>query len=1536
MKTHHVFPILILLLLPWLARAATYTVSNTNDTGAGSLRQAITDANGNAGADTIAFNITNLAFTISPVSALPSLTESVTIDGSTQPGYSNAPVVELSGANAGANANGFKIAAGNCVIRALAVNRFKNDGIQITNGVGSRVEGCYLGVAPDGFTRRGNGAAGVRIAGVNFGVQTTGTNVIGGEAAAAHNLISANLYGIWLSETTDNLIAGNIIGADATGSFDVGNTNMGIFCYYQAGLNVIGGTNAGARNLISGNGEEPTLYAGDGIRLDSSSSNSIFGNFIGVNVDGTYAIPNGEHGVNIQYGLFNLVGGAAAGQSNLISGNLVHGVNLGGSGGGESIFNYAGTPPPLPDGNVIQGNLIGVTLTGALPLGNGYDGVYLNANFNTVGGTNAGAGNVIAYNGNNGVEVGYHPGNLVLGNSIYANTNLGIDLGGDYVTYNDAGDGDTGANNFQNYPVLSRAVTNAAQTIITASLNSANNLTYRVELFDNPTNDPSGYGEGQTYLGFTDVTTDGGGNVSFTFTNPAALPLGHYLTATATAPDGNTSEFSFARKVVSANTLDLAVTLAESADPVPHFTNFTYTITATNYGPTNATAVFVTNRLSSGLTFVSAAASQGSAPQSAGVVTWNVGALADGVGASLVITVHGNVTALESNSVVAVAAQVENDTSNNSAVETTSIGIADLGMSLADSPDPVVAGHPLTYTLTVTNLGPDAASGSVANFYLDGSQVFNGASISQGTFAQYGNFIQATFNTINAHAIATLTVTAIPTAVGTNFSNGNLSRLEYDPDTVNDSDFEETVVQAGPGILEFTMENYFVNEGGGSALIGVQRLGGAVGTVGATFATSNLTATAGSDYTATNGVLVFTNGETLKSFRVFITDDMAAECNETLRLRLYSPTGGVILLAPTNATLEIFDNEISSVGTIKAVSLAQTNLLTTGNQGSYGLSISDDARYVAFHSYANNLVPTMDQNNSADVFIHDRVTHSNTLVSLNAQGAASSGGSYQAQISADGSRVGFLGDGSDLTTNVATLQQIYVRTLASGVNQLVSVSTNGAGGNNYSYTFSLSTNGAKVAYHSLANNLVAGVADTNTSSDVFFRDLTTGTNQLVSINSAGTASGNSYSDRPVISADGRYVVFGSYASNLSPSDSNTRYDIYRRDVVNGTNALVSANTGGTAGNGTCEYPYAVSADGRYVTFQSSSTDLAAGTPSFTRQTFQRDMTAGTTVIVSKNNSGVAANGYTYLYGASRDGRYVLFDTYASNVTTNDNNFTSDVFVRDVLSNTTYTVSVNRTNTGPGDNYSVGSAISPDGRYVTFISRATDLVAASSPAFTYELYQRDLVSATTTLLTTRLGDTNGANDGINDSAVSSNGVAVFSSYATDLAPLDANGGSLDAFARAPGDTNATLLSFALGVTGSSYSSQNVMNGAGTKVAFASYAANLVAGDTNFDQDIFLGDLAASTTTLVSVNAAGTGSAMGYSENPSLSEDGRYVVYQSGAQNIVANDANGFTDVYLRDTVAGTNALVSLNQGGTGGRQRSLGQWPDHARRTLHRL
>jgi hypothetical protein len=334
--------------------------------------------------------------------------------------------------------------------------------------------------------------------------------------------------GIYLSGAgaTGNVIAGNYIGTDLTGSSAQPNNN-GIYMTTGAANNTVGGTTAADRNVISGN-----TTTGVDINWSGTDGNVVLGNYIGVNAAGNAALANGW-GVSItSTAKNNTVGGTTAAARNVISGNANSGVY------------HTGTDATS---NVVEGNYIGTDASGTLPIGNGTYGFDLSGADLTVGGTAAGAGNRIAYNGGPGVAIWFNSANAyrVLGNSINANTGLGIDLADNGVTVNDGGDGDSGPNLLQNYPVLSSAITDGATTVtVNGTLNSLASTTFRVEFFASVTGDGTGYGEGERYLGFASVATDGSGNASFSQPLSAVVAVGEVVTSTATDPSGNTSEFS--------------------------------------------------------------------------------------------------------------------------------------------------------------------------------------------------------------------------------------------------------------------------------------------------------------------------------------------------------------------------------------------------------------------------------------------------------------------------------------------------------------------------------------------------------------------------------------------------------------------------------------------------------------------------------------------------------------------------------------------------------------------------------------------------------------------------------------------------------------------------------------------------------------------------------------------------------------------------------------------------------------------------------
>jgi titin len=392
---------------------------------------------------------------------------------------------------------GVAVAGSNNVIGGTAagtgnvVSANQATGLEIFTGSGNLVQGNLIGTDAGGAVALGN-FVGVAVDG------TAGANTVGGVSGAG-NVISGNrASGVQLA-SSGNVVQGNLIGTDAGGTVAVGN-NIGVAV--QGSGNIIGGTASGAGNVVSGNRTDGVLAFGSRVALQ--------GNYIGTDVTGTQAVGNGV-GVALQ-GTGATVGGTVAAASNLISGNVGDGLDVTGSG------------------DQVLGNLIGTDVTGTQALGNGGDGVHVSGSNNAVGGAASAAGNVIAFNGIDGVRVDTGTGNAVLSDAIFANGNLGIEL-------------TNHGNNDQPSPTLTSASQGGPNTVVQGVLQAAANTTYTVQLFSNPS-DGSGAAEGQTLLGTFTVTTDASGFASFSLTVTTSVPEGELITATATDGGNNTSAFS--------------------------------------------------------------------------------------------------------------------------------------------------------------------------------------------------------------------------------------------------------------------------------------------------------------------------------------------------------------------------------------------------------------------------------------------------------------------------------------------------------------------------------------------------------------------------------------------------------------------------------------------------------------------------------------------------------------------------------------------------------------------------------------------------------------------------------------------------------------------------------------------------------------------------------------------------------------------------------------------------------------------------------
>jgi len=526
--------VLASLLMTAAARAATFTVTTTADSGAGSLRQAILDANANVGADTIAFNIAGSGVhTITLASPLAPLTSPVTIDGYTQSGASANThpfgqglntVLRIQVTGGAGVGTCFSVQADNTTVKGLVTNGCTTS-VDIQSGSNNRVEGNFFGTDPAGTQRL-----------VDSGNQVFVGNApsahVGGSAPAARNLITACGVAVEASAANNGAdIQGNIIGIAASG--DVLLTPP---CGGATFPIVVNGPNGQVvRNVIAG--------GSSGIYLQGSSGKSARGNYVGTDVTGTVVLGLSQQAMSVT-GDNHTVGGPNPGDGNVLAGaDFYEGLLVAGNG------------------HVVQGNFIGTDITGTLDLGNHRIGINVGGTGTTIGGTSPGEGNTIAFNGgpfgnSGGIIVQGQQirirGNRIYGNKTGSNDGLGIDLfagGTSGVTPNDEGDGDGDTNGLQNYPILTSAgpaLGDGAGTHIVGVLNSTPSTTFDIDFYSNPScaSRPQEYLEGQDYIGSTQVTTNGSGNASIDVTLPFTVDNGSRISATATDPAGNTSEFS--------------------------------------------------------------------------------------------------------------------------------------------------------------------------------------------------------------------------------------------------------------------------------------------------------------------------------------------------------------------------------------------------------------------------------------------------------------------------------------------------------------------------------------------------------------------------------------------------------------------------------------------------------------------------------------------------------------------------------------------------------------------------------------------------------------------------------------------------------------------------------------------------------------------------------------------------------------------------------------------------------------------------------
>ncbi|MDQ4120908.1 MAG: hypothetical protein M3209_05635 [Acidobacteriota bacterium] len=979
--------ILAVAFLTGASQAATFTVTNTADSGGGSLRQAILNANASAGADTINFNIAGGGVhTILPQGAnpLPEITDSVTINGTTQPGYAGNPVIEIDGSSLDQTKiySGIIVRNGNVIIKALVIRDFLGRGIIVecsancaSNLPSLVLTGSRIGTNSDGTIAAGNGGGGVKIStnqaatsqiggtsaneknvisgndsnGIeinnNFQDQPPdnsfliinnmiGTNLagtaalpndtgiyikasrvtIGGDAPAERNVISGNnYYGIIIGSNRNsddfNIVEGNYIGTNATGTAALGNQRDGINIG-PSDNNRIGGVQPGTGNVISGNGWNGITFSPDAYSTPNANvalgpnDTLIYGNKIGTNAAGTVAIGNSFSGISI-VGNNNIVGLAGTStSSNIISGNVWNGVVIHDT---RQWYGNYGPHHTKSKGNKIQLNYIGTNSAGA-DLGNGKSGVLVSGEVtDTLIGGSSVAENTIAFNEGDGVALFKANHNQwyttipfdaqIAANKIHSNNLRGINVyGDDAPAGNDPLDADEGVNNLQNAPVLSGAY---ADTIV-GTLHSTPGKTFSLDFYSSPSCDNSGKGEGQNYLNSISVTTDANGNASFeTF---FGAPAGAVVTATATAPStlgnasGSTSEFS--QCVTSSGQLATKISFNAATYSVNESAG-TATITVTRSGGLISAASVNYATVHGGTAVVGQ-----DFTSTSGTLNFNAGQATK----TFTIPIVDD-TKDEADEIINLA--LSNPSSNGMLINPSTAVL-----TITDNDNPP--------TVSIKNYSAAEGNNGTKPFTFDVTlSEASGLPVSV-KWQTSGNYSTATAGidytagtgTLNFAPGETLKQITVQVNGDTDVETNETFRIEL-YGAVN-ATFADSQAIGGihdddnHGKFGFSAASYDVNESAGGKIIVVHRTEGIGGTVTVDYATTNSgTATANTDFTPVSGTLTFLEGEETKTFIVSTLDDQASEQTETINLVLSNPTGGATLgLSATN--INILDDDTAS------------------------------------------------------------------------------------------------------------------------------------------------------------------------------------------------------------------------------------------------------------------------------------------------------------------------------------------------------------------------------------------------------------------------------------------------------------------------------------------------------------------------------------------------------------------------------------------------------------------------------------------------
>jgi uncharacterized repeat protein (TIGR01451 family) len=1025
--------------------------------------------------------------------------------------------------------------------------------------------------------------------------------------------------------------------------------------------------------------------------------------------------------------------------------------------------------------------------------------------------------------------------------------------------------------------------------------------------------------------------------------------------------------------------------------PVTLQSNLNFTLTVTNTGPDPIYNLSVLDYLPSDVTFQSANSTEGTCSYTSGVITCSVGILAVDSVATISIAVTGPATlGIFTNVIQAYSGSVEllvrtNVTTANIIVSTIDVTNKVVAGQLETSITTVSNAGPDT----AVNLIVDRLLGGYP-YYSSASMSVPGT-ITNYPSAGY-TYVQFTISNLAPGGVATLTASVIPyLAVYPTYYPNYTQTFESMINNGNDWDYQvadPVFVTSGPGLLSFSQPSFVSAPDSASAPVAVIRDGGSVGTVSVSYFTTDGTAVGGIDYQPVSGVLTFQPGQIQANIYVPLLTNVTYSENKTLNLFLSNPQSGATFGQPTAATLTIAKNHVPSLASVMLLSRAWTNFpvlpgnynahldapsmapdgrwiafasmandlaiqitnqsiftnvfvtdmssgevtlasvdmlgVGCGDSNSWDAQITPDGRYVAFQSYSTDLVSN-DFNNNLDVFVRDLELGQTKLVSIRADGTSSSiGSAVLDSISTNGQYVLFETAATDIVAQaVSGSGDVYVRDLVNNKTTLASQGANGPG-NEPSQRAAMTPDGRYVVFSSYSTNLVAAGVVTNFAQNIYVRDTVADTTRIVSVNAG--QGGNEESSDPLITPDGQHVVFNGYATNLAPNVTNKQENVFISDLTGGAISLVDVSGAGLLANSYGEAA-AVSTNGQFVLFYSAANNLVSNSVA-SQSIFLRDVVSNNTYLVSVNLMGSADN-TSGAAAMTPDGRFVAF-TSSDDLATNYDYPPPGVYVRDMLSNTTALVNISTNASGnSGNQLAASPSITPDGRYVSYVSAANNLI--SGPIYySRNVFRRDRVTAETAIVSAVYSQTGinfqtGNNQSGTSSApsISTNGQwAAFDSYASDLAPEDTNSLEHVYLVNLTNGGALTLISATFsGIVGNAASTHPVLSADGSTVIFQSYANNLVSSVNNGVQNIYAYNVATGAISLVTVNTNGVGgnSSSGVGDTGggySVSANGRYVAFLSEATDLVTNVfTNSYNEhLFMRDLQAGVTELIDTNISG----------------------